>query len=204
MIPLLVISHSKQALTRFLKDKASEEQSIITSLTPQATEYSINEIREINREVHIHQPLKRIYILEQFENSSIEAQNSFLKLLEEPPQNVEFILVASNPYNLLPTILSRTKIIRLDTVKREELDQKLSRAISSMDYSFFTASSKEDAMHFLIQMCLYYREHYKITQAPKIMREILRTYQLVQNNNLNPQLALDHLLIFIEKNYTIK
>ena len=42
-------------------------------------------------------------------------QNSFLKLLEEPPQNVYFIMLCENSKKLLPTILSRSSVFRLNT-----------------------------------------------------------------------------------------
>ena len=41
------------------------------------------------------------------------AQNAFLKVLEEPPQDVSFILLCQNSRRLLPTILSRCTLLRL-------------------------------------------------------------------------------------------
>lgn len=214
MMSLLVISHSKQALKNFLEKKETEQKSVTTFLKPQNSEYSIDQIREISREVKIAQPLKRIYVLEDFDSSSLEAQNSFLKLLEESPNNTEFILVVSHPYALLPTIISRTKIIRLDTRKNYELDTDISKTLASflskknlpsLNFSFFTCSSKEDCFHILIQMCLFFRERFMNDHiSPIIVKEILNVYRMLKNNNLNPQLALDHLLIFIAKKYSMK
>jgi DNA polymerase-3 subunit delta' len=45
-----------------------------------------------------------------------EAQNAFLKLLEEPVENVSFILTAHEPQLLLPTILSRVQHIELGKI----------------------------------------------------------------------------------------
>jgi hypothetical protein len=55
----------------------------------------------------------RVTILENAEKMTQEAQNSFLKLLEEPPGNVVFILVTGNPQGLLPTVRSRCQLIRV-------------------------------------------------------------------------------------------
>jgi DNA polymerase-3 subunit delta' len=55
----------------------------------------------------------RVTILENAEKMTQEAQNSFLKLLEEPPRNVVFILVTGNPQGLLPTVRSRCQLIRV-------------------------------------------------------------------------------------------
>lgn len=214
MIPLLVISHTKQSLGRFLAEKNKKEKSIMIMLSPQASEYSIDQIREINRETQVHQPIKKLYILEDFDRSSLEAQNAFLKLLEEPPVNIEFILVVHTPYLLLPTIISRTKIIRLEKRIHDRVESHISKTLqtflskkklSALDFSMFTVTSKDDAQKILIQLCFYFRERFlRDSLATKIVQEILLTERLIQNNNLNPQLALDHLLIFIAKNYSMK
>ncbi len=49
----------------------------------------------------------KVYILPEADAMNIAAQNAFLKLLEEPPANVSFLLCASNPEALLPTVRSR-------------------------------------------------------------------------------------------------
>lgn len=53
----------------------------------------------------------KIYILNSFDDCTVQGQNKILKTLEEPPQNVVFILTASNINNVLTTILSRSKKI---------------------------------------------------------------------------------------------
>src|SRR5690606_29983953 len=52
-------------------------------------------------------------ILEHADAMSDAAQNAFLKLLEEPPEQVIFILTAHSPYELLATIRSRTQHIEV-------------------------------------------------------------------------------------------
>lgn len=53
----------------------------------------------------------KVYILNSFDNCTIQGQNKILKTLEEPPQNVVFILTCANINNVLTTILSRSKKI---------------------------------------------------------------------------------------------
>lgn len=50
---------------------------------------------------------KTKYILLAGKTFTIEAQNSLLKILEEPPKNIVFILIANSKNTLLPTIYSR-------------------------------------------------------------------------------------------------
>ncbi len=59
------------------------------------------------------------------------AQNSLLKLLEEPPKNIQFIIISPTKSNLLPTVLSRLPI-KKGKHKTKELDCELN--IASLDY----------------------------------------------------------------------
>ena len=51
----------------------------------------------------------KVYVLDKFSDTNLSAQNKLLKVLEEPPKNVHFILLVSNENNVLPTIKSRCK-----------------------------------------------------------------------------------------------
>ncbi len=51
--------------------------------------------------------------------------NILLKILEEPPANTLFLLVAQDEQQILPTILSRTQIIRITSIESEELVKSL-------------------------------------------------------------------------------
>ena len=53
----------------------------------------------------------KIYILENFDECTVQAQNKILKTLEEPPANIIFILTCKNELQVLPTISSRSKKI---------------------------------------------------------------------------------------------
>jgi hypothetical protein len=47
-----------------------------------------------------------------FHTITVPAQNALLKIIEEPPTHVQFILITSNKENLLPTLLSRLNHVR--------------------------------------------------------------------------------------------
>ena len=49
----------------------------------------------------------KIFLINNFDISTAEAQNKLLKVLEEPPQNVYFIISVKNEEKVLPTIKSR-------------------------------------------------------------------------------------------------
>jgi len=60
------------------------------------------------------------------------AQNKLLKILEEPPKNIEFILITQNKSSLLPTILSRMTI-KIEKKEKKEIPINLN--ISKLSYN---------------------------------------------------------------------
>jgi len=82
------------------------------------------------------------YIVLAGNSFTIEAQNSLLKVLEEPPKNIEFIIISPTKSNLLPTIRSRLPITKGQRVSQRvicELD------ISKLDYNDVFLFLKENA-----------------------------------------------------------
>ena len=79
------------------------------------TQISIEQVREIQRDASLlpYEGRSRVFIFESAEKLSGEAANSLLKTLEEPPESVIIILVASDVNAVLPTILSRCRRIDL-------------------------------------------------------------------------------------------
>lgn len=85
---------------------------------PEGASYSIKiiRIREIIYEASLkpYEAKKRVFIVNDAEAMTEEAQNSFLKLLEEPPKNHILILTSSNMAGILPTVISRCKILKFN------------------------------------------------------------------------------------------
>lgn len=57
---------------------------------------------------------RKVFVISRAECLNLVAQNAFLKLLEEPPQNVSFLLLSGAADQLLPTVLSRVGRRNLD------------------------------------------------------------------------------------------
>lgn len=68
---------------------------------------------------------RRIIVIDRAEKMGIEAQNAFLKLLEEPNARTHFILASHSPSKLLPTIMSRVQPIELRPLRDEQSEQLL-------------------------------------------------------------------------------
>jgi DNA polymerase III gamma/tau subunit len=56
---------------------------------------------------------KKVFLIEDFSEANTQTQNKLLKLLEEPPQGVIFLLGATNAFSVLTTVLSRTKKLEI-------------------------------------------------------------------------------------------
>lgn len=63
----------------------------------------------------------RIVIIDQAQVMNERAANALLKTLEEPSENVYFILIANDDRQFLPTIRSRTQVMRFSTLSHEEI-----------------------------------------------------------------------------------
>lgn len=70
---------------------------------------------------------KTVMILTGIDTMRKEAANAFLKLLEEPSENLMFILTADKTDQMLPTIMSRCQQIRLSPLTDEEIAEGLVR-----------------------------------------------------------------------------
>lgn len=79
------------------------------SISPDGQNIKIEQIREVNRRLSFAPVAStyRVVVIEQAEAMTGEAANSFLKILEEPPEGNILILNAVEHRNLLPTIVSR-------------------------------------------------------------------------------------------------
>lgn len=85
-----------------------------------ANEFLMDDAREVQRESYIAEKNEKIIVI-MAHSFRTEAQNFLLKLLEEPPKNIKFLIVSPSKNLLLPTIRSR-----LICEKRRKLKEKLS------------------------------------------------------------------------------
>ena len=74
---------------------------------------SIDQIRTLYSATQSVESSGKVVVIDDAHTMSNAAQNAFLKLLEEPPARVHFILVAHDKNTLLPTIQSRTEVINI-------------------------------------------------------------------------------------------
>jgi len=92
--------------------------------------YGIDDIREqIIKQVYIKPFIasRKIFVIPEGDDLTQEAQNGLLKVLEEPPQYVIFIILVSKKSMLLDTVLSRSCVLNLRPAPLKDVSQFLRR-----------------------------------------------------------------------------
>lgn len=94
-----------------------------------ASNNSVEDIRDLREKVRLSSMRggKRVWVLDEAHMLSRAASNALLKTLEEPPDNLVFILATTEPEKLPPTILSRCQHFRFRRLSEEEIQSKLER-----------------------------------------------------------------------------
>lgn len=93
----------------------------------------VEQIRSLNLEA-AKKPFReefKVIIIKNAETMNTSSQNAFLKLLEEPPANVQFILLVKDIGKLLPTIKSRCISINTYRLTKEESNNIFDNSLSS-------------------------------------------------------------------------
>ena len=108
-----------------------DEQDLFDAigLENKAGNISVHEAKDIISKLSLkpYESEFKVMIIYLAEKMNAEAANKLLKLLEEPPQGTFFFLVCHKPDKLLPTILSRCQIIRLQPDTPEDICDMLCR-----------------------------------------------------------------------------
>jgi DNA polymerase-3 subunit gamma/tau len=92
-----------------------------------ASNNGVDQVRDLIEKVK-YAPIKgryKVYIIDEVHMMSTGAFNALLKTLEEPPENVIFILCTTEPYKVLPTILSRCQRFDFSKLSDEDMKGKL-------------------------------------------------------------------------------
>lgn len=70
---------------------------------------------------------QKAFVICDFQTATPASQNKLLKLLEEPPKGVVFLLGTTSLFPILPTVLSRVKIIKIDPFLPHQIAEYLKR-----------------------------------------------------------------------------
>lgn len=139
----------------------------------------------------------QIVIINEADTLTIEAANSFLKLLEEPPPQVVFILISDREGNLPKTIESRCQKIIFEESDIPNPQEEVENFFNKMDNGKFdyidmteVLGQTKEPKEFLRQLYSLYAQAHKASEA-KIVLDILKGIE----RKANQKLALDLLCI---------
>ena len=97
----------------------------------------VEDIRtQINADISIkpYSSPRKIYIMNEGEKMTPQAQNALLKTLEEPPEYAVILILTTNVNAMLPTILSRCIVLNMRPVKDEQVKKFLMKEMQIPDY----------------------------------------------------------------------
>ena len=78
---------------------------------------------------------KKVFVIADFAEANAASQNKLLKLLEEPPENVVFLLGATTTYPVLTTVLSRVVKLEIPPFSEKQIIQALQREYAEKSYT---------------------------------------------------------------------
>jgi len=81
---------------------------------------NVDIIRRLYKETSTKNIKERMFIIDHAERMTHQAQNAFLKLLEEPNANIHFMLLSHTTSNILPTIMSRVKHVYVRPITEKQ------------------------------------------------------------------------------------
>jgi DNA polymerase III delta prime subunit len=147
----------------------------------------IEEVRNLSRFTKLKVQSPTIILIRSIEEATLEAENAFLKNLEEPQENISYILTANSEYKILPTIISRCQVIKLkikNSEKIESVKEFLGLTISQRLSAIDKIKDRSDALNFVSQLLLSAHNLLLVsTENPKIeVIEFLKVAQKAFNN----------------------
>ena len=114
-----------------------------------ASNSGVDEIRNLIEKVK-YSPIEgqyKIYIIDEVHMMTTSAFNALLKTLEEPPSYVVFILCTTEPYKLLPTIISRCQRYEFKKIDEKDLTKLIKNVLSKEDIN-----ADEDSIRLVVEL----------------------------------------------------
>lgn len=213
MQSFLIISKDKDKTKSYLSDFAKEQNISNFDIFTLVTEKTLGivDVKSLSSKIFL-KPIKgdkKIIAVEAFFGATSEAQNAFLKILEEPPFST-FIFILSSENSFLPTISSRTKLIELDkeTKLTSEDDKFYSEVLENIrmtdvGYKLKLAQDlskdKTQALIFLEKLIVFAREKMvnenQAGEYKKIIEVLNKYYKEIKQSNVNLRLGLENLFL---------
>ncbi len=120
-----------------IQAKSGNQPDIIFVSHDKPNTIGVEDIRtQINNDIGIkpYSSPRKIYIMNEGEKMTVQAQNALLKTLEEPPEYAVILILTTNVEALLPTILSRCVVLNMKPVPDHKVKKFLMEELKIPDY----------------------------------------------------------------------
>jgi len=126
----------RRLAAHLISDEPRQQQLVLRGVHPDLIELApppgremigIDWVRKVIRQGQFTptQGKRKVCVITRAEALTIEASNALLKVLEEPPRNLVFLLLAAHTGDILPTILSRSRVVRISPPLQKDLLARL-------------------------------------------------------------------------------
>lgn len=232
MLSQIIVSRDKDLRSQYAEQICREnsienfDKTVIVrdeTLKQNAKSIGIEEIKNIQKKIFlkpIRSPMKAV-IIEDAQLLTVQAQNSLLKVLEEPPDRTILILSADSADVFIPTILSRCKLVLIDKVLQKfgsGLAEEVASFLSSagrlktgdvLKLAESRAKSKEGAVEWC--ECVIFRlretllENINEASSGQMNQDLIKKINIfhslrhqLKNTNINPRFAIENALLSIK------
>jgi len=112
-----------------LRIAAGKHADVVSPGLDSKTEIGIDEIKELQHIANLppYEGKHKVFIIDNAEYMSIEATNSLLKILEEPPPGIVWLLLVAEERRVLPTVISRCQRLGLQPIPLKQTRQILTQ-----------------------------------------------------------------------------
>lgn len=133
--------------------------------------FSVDAIRKVRDDAFIapNESNKKVYILKNAKNMNEQAQNALLKILEEPPSYVYFIIVAQSRGTMLETVLSRVQIFSLLSDEGEITDKEM-QAVKGIVKSLLSVNE----LSLMEQTAVFQKNNQLAKSVLQLLTEVFR------------------------------
>ncbi len=165
--PCGICSHCKKAAA----DSHADIPFYTAEDKPRA--FKVDYVRDIRSNAYIipNEADKKVFILENAHTMGVEGQNAILKILEEPPSYVNFILLCSSKSGFLPTILSRATVFTVGEAKAE-LDDEIRASAVQAALNVAKAAAATDDYEIVKAAAVFEKDAKLLKAALPVIQEV--------------------------------
>ena len=163
-----------------------------------ASNNKVEDIRDLIDKVRIppQSGKYKVYIIDEVHMLSKNAENAFLKTLEEPPPYIVFILATTEKNKILPTILSRCQIYDFNRISENEIFENLKQICKKEEVKFEDEAlniiakksdgSLRDSLTILDRVVSFTNKNISLKETSSILNVLDdETYVDIVNNTIN-------------------